>query len=385
MVPEGDGWEHAPYGGELCDGKIYGRGAIDDKGPVIASFYGMKALKDCGYQPKRTIRLVLGLDEETNWKGMDYYLEHVDSLPDFGFTPDGDFPAIHGEKGILVFDIVKKFSGQPAKGLQLSSVKGGMAANAVADFARAVIHDSSGAGYDRIKEQVAAFREEKACRINCKSIGKSFEITVQGVSAHGAKPDKGKNAVSIIMEFLGRLNFVSEDTNDFIGFYNNCIGYDFHGERLGCCFEDEPSGKLILNVGMIDMDKKTVKLTVNIRYPVTVGDGQVYEGIMSELDKYDIGIVKGSQQDPIYIPADDPLIETLMDIYRKHTGDNDSQPLVIGGGTYARAMKNIVAFGAMFPGEPDLCHQKNEFIAAENMVKLAEIYAEAAYRLSELE
>lgn len=384
VVPEGDGWLHEPYGSEIADGKLYGRGAIDDKGPVVASFYAMKALKDCGYRPKRTIRLILGLDEETNWHGMDYYLAHVDRLPDMGFTPDGDFPAIHGEKGIMVFDIVKKFNGTSSGGLELTSVKGGTAANAVAGSARAVLYDSQGGGYDTIKKQVADFRREKDCKINCKGIGKSLEITAQGVPAHGAKPYKGRNAISIIMEFLGMLNFASEETNDFISFYNSCIGYDFYGERIGCGFEDEQSGKLIFNVGMMDMDKKTARVTVNIRYPVTMTDRQVYDGIMSVLDTYDLGIVKGKTQKPIYIPADDPLIKTLMEVYIKHTGDKDSRPLVIGGGTYARAMKNIVAFGAMFPGEPDLCHQRNEYISVDNLMKLTEIYAEAAYKLSQL-
>lgn len=385
VVPEGDGWDFEPYGGEIIDGHICGRGTMDDKGPVVASFYAMKALKECGYKPKRTIRLILGLDEETNWHGMDYYVDHVDRLPDFGFTPDGDFPAIHGEMGIIIFDIVKKFKLSSGNGLQLSSIKGGTAANSVADFARAVLHDDSGKGYDEIKEQVAVFRKEKNCKINCKGIGKSFEITVQGISAHGAKPHQGKNAISIIMEFLGRLNFANEDTNDFIGFFNDCIGYDLHGENMGCEFEDEPSGKLIFNVGMIDVDKKIAQVTINIRYPVTIDDEQVYSGIMTVLNRYDLGIVKGKTQEPIYIPVDAPIIETLMDIYRNHTGDKQSEPLVIGGGTYARAMDNIVAFGARFPEEPELGHQKNERISVDSMMKLAEIYAEAAYRLSELE
>ena len=154
VVPEGDGWDFDPYGGELIDGYVCGRGSTDDKGPVIASFYAMKALKECGYTPKKTIRLILGLDEETNWHGMDYYLKHVDSLPDFGFTPDADFPAINGEMGILIFDIVRKFDPPGSKGLELSSIKGGTAANSVADLARAVLHDSTGAGYDKIKQQL---------------------------------------------------------------------------------------------------------------------------------------------------------------------------------------------------------------------------------------
>lgn len=384
VVPEGDGWDFDPYGGQMTDGYICGRGATDDKGPVIASFYAMKALKECGYEPKKTIRLILGLDEETEWQGMDYYLDHVDSIPDLGFTPDGDFPVIHGEMGIIVFDIAGKFDNFGGKGLELSSVKGGTAANSVADFARAVVHDSSGAGYEKIKEQVAEFRAEKDCRINCKGLGKSFEITVRGISAHGAKPWMGKNAISIMMDFLGRLNFANESTNDFISFYNECIGYDLHGERIGCSVEDEPSGKLVFNVGMIDADKKTVQLTVNVRYPVTFDDERVYEGIMSVLGGYDLGVVKGKHQEPIYIPAYDALIATLMGIYRDHTGDS-RKPLVIGGGTYARAVKNTVAFGAQFPEDPDLMHQKNEKISEENMMKLTKIYAEAIYRLSEME
>lgn len=384
VVPEGDGWDFDPYGGDVIDGRICGRGTMDDKGPVIASFYAMKALKECGYEPARTVRLILGLDEETNWYGMEHYLDTVREQPDFAFTPDGDFPAIHGEKGILVFDIVKKFSAAGDRGLVLRSVNGGTAANCVADYARAVLSDKSGGSYDIVREKVAAFKEKKNFEIKCRGIGKSIEITIHGVSAHGARPEKGKNAVSMMMEFLGELNFSSDDTNEFISFYNSCIGYDIHGERIGCDFSDEESGKLVFNVGMIEADTRTVKITANIRYPVTMNDEQIYEGMMSILDKYDLGIVKGKHQLPIYMPEDAPVITELMQIYRKHTGDMQSRPLVIGGGTYARAVKNTVAFGARFPGEPELAHQKNECITIDNMVKLAEIYAEAIYRLSEL-
>lgn len=384
VVPAGNDWDFEPYGGQVIDGNICGRGATDDKGPVVAAFYAMKALKECGFEPKRTIRMILGLDEETNWQGMDYYLENVDKLPDYGFTPDADFPAIHGEKGILIFDIAKKFNISSDKGLELSSIKGGTVANAVADYARAVLHESSGAGYDSVKNAVVLFRESKGCKINCRGIGKSLEVTISGKAAHGAQPDKGLNAISLIMEFLGGLNFANDDVNDFIGFYNNCIGFDIHGERIGCDFEDEPSGKLIFNVGKIELDKKSVELTINIRYPVTFNDSQVYNGIMSVLDKYALGIVKDSHQLPIYVAKGDPLVETLVSVYRNHTNDMESEPQVIGGGTYARAMDNIIAFGAHFPGEPELEHQKNELISIDNMMKLTKIYAEAIYRLAEM-
>jgi len=381
VVPEGTGWEEEPYGAVIKDGKLYGRGTMDDKGPMVSCLYAMKALKECGVPMKDTVRLIMGLDEETNWKGMHHYLSKVE-MPDYGITPDGDFPAIHGEKGILIFDLAKKFAPATAKGLELRSFTGGNAANMVPDSARVVVRDTTGFGYDALREKVAEFRNEKKVKINCKGIGKSFEITTEGLSAHGAKPELGLNAISVMMEFLGGLNFVNEDASAFIDFYNEHIGYETDGASIGCGFSDAPSGKLVFNVGVIDMSAEAVSLTVNIRYPVTMEADEVYAGLISVTDKYDFGVIKGKGEEPVYIPADDPMIVTLMDIYKKHTGDVDSQPLVIGGGTYARAMDNIVAYGAMFPGDEDLMHQKNECISIENLMKMTKIYAEAIYRLA---
>ena len=385
VVPEGDGWDLDPYGGEISDGYVHGRGAVDDKGPVIASFYAMKALKECGFEPAKTIRLILGLDEETNWNGMRYYLERTPDLPDAGFTPDGDFPVIRAEKGIMVFDIVAKLPKSRGKGLELSSLTGGTAANAVPDFARAVISDTTGGKYDRIREAAADCVSAYGWDLSCKGVGRSLEITARGKAAHGARPELGQNAVSVLMEFLGRLQFLNDGVTDFIDFYNERIGFDCHGERIGCALEDEESGKLVFNVGKAEIDKDAVRLTVNIRYPVSASGEEVYAGIMRVLDEYGYGIVKGLERLPINIDADDELVTTLMDIYRAQTGDTESQPLVIGGGTYARAMDNIVAFGARFPGEPELGHQRNEKISVENMMKLTRIYAEAVYELAKAE
>ena len=170
--------------------------------------------------------------------------------------------------------------------------------------------------------------------------------------------------------------------SDFIDFYNSHIGFDLHGERIGCDLSDEVSGKLIFNVGMIHLDQEVAKLTVNIRYPVTLDEETVYSSMMPNLDKYDIGVVKLNHQPPIYVLEDDPLIVTLMNVYKKHTGDSESRPLVIGGGTYARAMENAVAFGMTFPGEPEVAHQKNEYVVIENLIKATKIFADSIYELT---
>ncbi|MBR0598052.1 dipeptidase PepV [Sinanaerobacter chloroacetimidivorans] len=381
VVPEGKDWDRDPYGGELEEGRIYGRGAIDDKGPVVAAFYAMKALKDAGVIPEKKVRLIMGLDEETGWKGMDYYLKKVKS-PDFGFTPDGEFPAIHGEMGILIFELAKKLAKSPAnaKGVVIRTITGGNAANMVADHARAVIRSDS---YEEIKAKLSEFKQETGYKINAKGIGKSLEITTQGVSSHGARPEFGLNAISVLIKFLSQIKIENEDMQDFIDFYNKHIGFDLCGDLLGCGLSDEPSGKLILNVGMINVDDEAARLTINIRYPVTMNDAQVYEAMLPIVNEYNLGIIKLKHQEPIYLPEDDKMVCSLMDVYRKHSGDIDCKPMVIGGGTYARAVKNTVAFGASFPGDPELAHQKNEYISVENLVKCAKIFADAIFELAE--
>ena len=384
VVSEGNDWDFPPFGGEVSDGKIYGRGAIDNKGPVIASYFAMLALKNAGFKPEKKVRLILGLDEETKWIGMQRYLQKV-KPPNLGFAPDAEFPIIHGEKGILIFELARKINKDITKGLELRSFKGGTAANMVADFARVVVRDDKPENYEKIKSEAAKYREETSYKINVKGVGKSLEITAKGISSHGARPDSGLNAISIMMEFLGRLHFANEDVNDFIAFYNEHIGFEFDGASLGCKLSDEASGDLILTVGLIEMDSEAGIVTINIRYPVTMTENTVYDAMMPVINKYNLGIVKDKNRQPIYFPKDGEMIKTLMNIYRKHTGDTKSEPIVIGGGTYARAAENLVAFGALFPDQEDMAHKKNEYIEIDKMVLMAKIYAEAIYELSKPE
>ena len=140
VVPEGEGWEHGPFSGDIEDGYIWGRGSMDDKGPLVAVLYAMKSLKDAGYEPAKNIRLIIGLDEETNWEGMDYYFSHMPK-PDYGFSPDADFPVLNGEKGIMSFKIAAKIKRDTVKGLELRKLSGGTAVNMVPASARAVVND----------------------------------------------------------------------------------------------------------------------------------------------------------------------------------------------------------------------------------------------------
>lgn len=380
VVPAGSGWDFDPFGGEIKDGRIYGRGAEDDKGPTLAAYYAMKAIKDCGIELKKNVRLILGLDEETEWEGIKYYLEHEEA-PDFGFTPDADFPVVHGEKGILIFDLAQKFKKTGTTGIELRKFTGGNAPNMVADSARMVIYSKDQSLYDGIKDKVKAYREETGYDVKAKGAGKSLEITATGISSHGAEPQKGLNAISILMGVAENIEFDNEGVNDFIAFYNERLAFETDGTSFGINLKDEVSGGTVVNVGMIEADKNSARLSINVRFPVTFDDEMVYSALGKTLENYDIGVVKKKYQEPLFVEKDDPMVVTLMDVYKNVTGDTAAEPMIIGGGTYARAAEGFVAFGAKFPGEEEKAHQKNESASIENLMKAAEIYAEAIYRL----
>jgi succinyl-diaminopimelate desuccinylase len=381
VVPEGEGWSHPPYAAEIENGRMYGRGTSDDKGPAAAAYFAAKALKATGYVPQKNVRFIIGLDEETGWGGMEKYFEKVDP-PDLGFVPDGEFPVINGEKGILDFQIAKKLEKVSENGIVIRSIEGGNASNMVPDNARAIIMNSEDSGFDEVKGKIAEYREKTGYRIYGKGVGKAFEISVKGISAHGSRPELGQNAISILMDFLGGLSLASESVAEFVDTYNKYIGFDLGGESLGIGFEDALSGHLVLNAGLIEMDKEAVIVTFNVRCPVTCKEEQVYDNILPLIHDLDLGLVKLGYKPPIFFPKDHPFIATLVDVYREVTGDVESQPLVIGGGTYARAIPNAVAFGAMFPWNEDCMHQKDEYIVLDDLMKATHIYANAIYRLT---
>lgn len=381
VIDEGEGWSFDPYSGAAVDGYIYGRGTSDDKGPAVAVLFAMKALKDAGYEPKKKVRLILGLDEERKWEGMEHYLARA-KHPDFGFTPDGSFPAVNGEKGILAFELAKRVPKTQAKGLQLRSLAGSEASNGEVSRARAVVRSEDAEMYEIIKNLAGQIRNEKEYKIFVKGVGKSLEITAEGVCGKSERSEEDRNAISEIMEFLGHLNFVNDEINDFIEFYNRHIGFEINGKEMGCGFSDETSGELTLRVGKAEYKKEAITLTVEIKYPVTYKGEQIYEAMMPLIEKYEFGIIKLKDQKPIYMDPETPLVKTLTETYKHYTDDGKSKPVTIGDRTYARVFKNTIAFGAMFPGEEEMIHKVDERLSIDRFIQATKIYAEAILKLT---
>ncbi|AOT68815.1 dipeptidase PepV [Geosporobacter ferrireducens] len=380
VVPEGTNWSFPPYSAEIHDGKIYARGAIDDKGPAIAALYAMKAIKDLNLDINKKIRIIFGTDEESGWGCMKHYFEK-EKAPSCAFTPDAEFPVIHGEKGIVIFDLVKELRGDSFdNGLKIKSIKGGNRANMVPDYCEAQLICA--------EEELEEVRENLAKTLS--NTGYSMEITEKnniitvksyGISAHGSTPEQGKNAISQLLVFLSRLQLQNGEGSKFVKLYADKIGMEFNGESIGCGFEDDASGKLVFNVGVIDFTEQSVRVTVNIRYPITYHLDAIYEGMKEVLGESGVEICELDHMKPIYMPKDHELVQRLMKVYREITGDQ-AEPITIGGGTYARAMENAVAFGPLFPGQPELAHQKDEYIAIGHLMKITNIYAQALYELA---
>lgn len=375
VVPEGQGWEVPPYSGLVKDGQVWGRGAQDDKGPMIAALYALKALKDYGITPKKRIRLIFGTNEESGWECMKYYVKHED-IPDMSVTPDAGFPVIFAEKGIVNYGITADIEGG-SDGLIVESLEAGEAPNMVASTARAVLKGVT----PEIAEKLNSFKPINDTKVEIKRTEDLIEILVEGVSAHGSTPYKGRSAMAALVELLTGLPLADRALLKFLETVSSKIGYEFYGKSLGIAGSDAMSGELTLNLGTLKLQASTVKLVVNIRYPVFFNEAMIRSQLEEAFKNY--GIEMYHHQKPLYVSPDSELVKLCRSVYEELTGHNE-EPIAIGGGTYARAMKNSVAFGAKFPGGIEMAHQPNERVNIEDLLMVARIYAQLYLKFLQL-
>ncbi len=372
VVPEGEGWTYPPYAAEIHNGKIYGRGTTDDKGPTIGALYALKAIMDSNISLKRRVRIIFGLNEETGSKCVKHYVDKGEEMPVAGFTPDAEYPIINGEKGIVTCKYTRKLNQDGD--LTLKSIKGGIAANVVPDYAEAEITLPSCKKY-----QVKKLAGETE-GIKIEENGNSIVVKCYGISAHGSTPEKGKNAITHLMMFLGKLDFLG-DLKEFIDYFNKYIGTDLNGERLGISLEDDISGKLIFNLGTIHGNENEITLEINMRYPVTRTFEEFIDTFKERVSLGKLEEVYLRHKKSLYVSPDTEFIKKLQKVYEEQFGEK-AELISIGGGTYAKAMENIVAFGPIFKGQPMVEHKPDEYIEIDSLMKNIQVMAEAIKELA---
>ncbi len=345
IVPVGDDWTFDPWG-EIVGDRIYGRGTLDDKGCIIGALYALDAVRKMAGSMKRRVRIIFGTNEETGSRDMVKYNE-TEETPVMGFTPDADYPVIFSEKGIARITLEKKITDG-----SLFLAQAGNAVNIVPG----------------------------AAAMSFMSGNELQHLTAEGVPAHGSTPELGRNAVSALMKQAADAGAVG-DLEVFVRFYNKHIGEETDGNSLGISCKTEKFGSTTVNVGLMEGDSEHIMITLDCRYPANENFQCKVEQLNILAEKYGIQCQLIKNVEPLYIPEDSILVKTLMEVYNEQTGDN-AEPVVIGGGTYAKAVKNVVAFGPVFPGQESVIHQKDEYITIEHLMKNIEIMAHAMYRLA---
>ena len=344
VVPEGDGWNSPPYELTRKDGMLIGRGIMDDKGPSLLCLYALKELKDEGVLPKKKFRFIVGTNEETGWKDIEYLKEHV-ALPEYGFSPDGDFPVVYSEKGMgeVEFSLPKlKY---------FTDLKGGTVVNAVCGYAEV----------KEVKDPDFALLEK---------YGLSFDngvIKSYGVSAHGSRPETGKNAILPLFSYMAERG---EDLENII----DCVFRD----KFGLFKTENEQGFISLSAGLVREDNAGVKLTCDLRVPAPF----TFKTATDIIDKFGVPYKLTVRHDTQYLGKEDWFLNVLLDAYRKATGETSAQPIAQRGSTFARAFARGCAFGPEIPGTVRSIHAPNEHIPEEDFLKIYDVYKTTLEELS---
>lgn len=367
VVPVGDNWEKDPFGAEIYNGFMYGRGTQDDKGPAVAALYALKAVKEAGIPLKREVRLILGTDEESGWECMDYYKSHCD-MPKSGFSPDAVFPVINTEKGITRIDVLAK----PSKeGLQVIKLHTGERSNVIPGKCLATVQAD-----ESLLEKAKKYAKELDCELNVSYNNGILTLETLGKSGHASMPEGARSAVGLMLRLLEKLGVEGP-----IKALAQKVGSETYGESLGIEVQDRTSGRLTLNIGIIKIDAEQVYAVFDIRYPILANQQALLDTIQATLKPYGFSATCHSHTVPHHVSPNSDLVQKLLQAYNEETQEK-AQLLAIGGGTYAKVLEEGVAYGSLFPGEAELAHQANECCNLENLHRNVKIFAKAIVLLA---
>lgn len=376
VMPAGKGWETDPFDPVIKDGNLYGRGASDDKGPGMACYYALKYLKDQGVHFNKKVRFIVGTDEESNWTGMHRYFE-VEPAPTFGFSPDAEFPVINGEKGQVSLQLTTPQGN--GDGIALQSFKSGLRFNMVPREAVTVV---TNADNDQLQADFQQFLAANPVTGQTTSTADGgLEITVIGKAAHGMEPEKGINAGSYLATFLDQYDFAA-GAQSFIHYLAQYLHLDTRMDKFNAAYTDDVMGDLTMNAGILNFTASDGgHIDMNFRFPKGITPDELQAKVEQVAKPLAIHVEQGQSQAPHFVPADDPIVKTMMKAYIDQTGDQNAKPEVVGGGTYGRLMKRGVAFGALMPNTPNTMHQANEYQPVADLITSMAIYMQTINEL----
>ena len=363
-------WTYPPFSATVVDGKIYARGTTDDKGPMVAALYGALALQKAGIPLTKTIRFLYGGDEESGFGCIKYYLtKHAP--PSCGFSPDGKFPVVMAEKGIVQYQLAANWSVDKTDLPLLTSLTCGQAVNIVPDVAEAIFEAPAGSALEGLSQ---------LADIEVESVDGQVIVRAKGKAAHASRPDDGENALVYLLTALSQIEFAPAGAKQYTDTLARLFAESRYGKTLGVADEDEHS-VLTTVPSIMALTATGGALTCDMRFPVTRKSDYFAQKLQTICAENGLELAKFVASEPMFLGPDSPIVQSLLKGYRDYTGDN-TEPFVMGGGTYARSVPNHAAFGPEYPTQVQLAHQADEYITQEQLLDIAKIYARAIYELA---
>ena len=378
-VPVADGWTVTePFDPIVVDGRLYGRGTSDDKGPGVAALYAARCVKELGIPLKHNVRLIWGCDEECGSSDIAYYYKKEPEA-EYTFTPDADFPLINIEKGGLHGTITGEFAESTALP-RVTVLEAGLKINVVPDKCHLEIE-----GMRKTVAEIycAAAQDQTGVKFTVIEKDKNtIAIDALGAGAHAASPQNGNNAITATLALVASMHLAPCAQFEQLTALSRLLPHgDYLGQGLGVKMSDEISGELTLSLNIIRVSTTELTAQFDSRTPICANEENMQQVVAEHCAEYGLRLGDTPMKKPHHVPADSPFIQTLLGAYIKYTGDTDAKPLAIGGGTYCHEMKNGVAFGCTMPGTDNRMHGNDEFAVVEELVTAAKIFADVIVSL----
>lgn len=380
IVPVGEGWTYEPFQLTIEGDMVYGRGALDNKGPAISSLYALKSCCDMGVDWPCRVRVWFGTNEENGMNDVQMYI-HKYGAPDISFVPDSQFPLSYSELGTASYYIRKQYRPEEAnrnQPLKLVSFTSTDHANGVPPYACATLAAESEALAAQICENAAAFAAENEMDLRAKQDGASVEIMSSGhVADHWNEPWTAVNALAQLILFLDTVS-VGAEPDQIIHFMASKIGTETDGASLDIKQTTE-TASLSLAVSGVTLDDFGLMFEIFMISPAEVRVEVVLDAILRQLRHGKMDLILRSLGPGFLRDPEMPLLKVLYQSYCSVTGNSD--PIKVCGGTYSKFVPNAIPFGAIFGPEQDICHTPNEHIRISELMTWTKIYADALMRI----
>lgn len=382
VVPVTEDWTVTePFQPKVVDGRIYGRGTADDKGPAIAALYALRAIRELGLPMKKSVRLILGSDEECGSGDLEYYYAKEQEAP-YTFTPDADFPLINIEKGSFKGEFSADFPAEDAKAYVVSFTSGDKV-NVVPARATLVVAGVEAAVVEEAAARVTA-QTNVAFTTESQADG-TVKVSAKGVAAHASTPAEGKNALTATLRLITALPLdATKGLTALLGLEALFPYEDTCGKQAGIDREKEESGALTLCFSIMDYTPEHLHAIFDARLPIGCTKENTSYPVKEALAQYGITLDNDELREPHCVPGDSWFVQTLLGSYERYFGKK-GKALSTGGGTYVHELERGVAFGCMVPEVDNHMHGDDEFMEIEMLLRSAKIFADAIMKICNAE